>query len=201
MWCRALTLALCTLCSRQPVRHKDSAVSRAKQSVLVSPARSGRFLRLYALLSSRLIRQSSRCHRRSRLQNSHPHSRPSHSARARTARCPWYCANRHRQDRRLRAADADHAGAGTRARTHAAHPHPRADARTRRPGRRALRKVRQEPQAQRCIDHWRRVVRQSGCQATARRRRADRHARPVARPLRARTAVALRRRAACDRRS
>ncbi len=48
--------------------------------------------------------------------------------------------DRHRQDRRLRAADVDDAGTGPRPRAHAAHADPRADARTRRPGRRAFEK-------------------------------------------------------------
>ena len=83
---------------------------------------------------------------------------------------------------------------------HAAHADSRADARTRGAGRRELRQIRRQPQAQRRADHRRRLVRRSGQQADARRRCADRDARPPARPFRARTAAAQRRRAAGHRR-
>ena len=90
---------------------------------------------------------------------------------------------------------------GPRPRPHAAHPHPRADARTRGASGRELRQIRRQPQAQRGAHHRRRLVRQSGRQAHARRRRADRDARPPARPYRARAAAAHRRRTPGHRRS
>ena len=65
----------------------------------------------------------------------------------------------------------------------------------------SLHQVRRQAQAQRRADHRRRLVRRPGRQADARRRRADRHARPPARSFRARPAAADRRRAAGHRRS
>ena len=69
---------------------------------------------------------------------------------------------------------------------HAAHAHPRADARTRRAGRGKLHPLRPQPQAHRRAHHRRRLLRRPDQEARSRRRRPDRHARPPARPLRAR---------------
>ena len=87
----------------------------------------------------------------------------------------------------------DHAGGRPRQGAHAAHADPRADARTRRPGRRKLREVRPRAEAHQGAADRRRLVRRPGHEARPRRRRADRHARPPARPLRARQAAADRR--------
>ena len=61
--------------------------------------------------------------------------------------------------------------------------------------------IRRRPEAQRRAHHRRRLVRRPGHQADARRRCADRNARPPARSFRARPAAAHRRRASGDRRS
>ena len=124
----------------------------------------------------------------------HP-ARPAGQGRAR------HRPDRHRQDGVLRAADADAPRKGPRPRPHAAHADPRADARTRRAGRGELRQIRQEPQAQHRAADRRRFLRRAGQEARARRRRADRHARPPARPSRARQAAAQRRRDPRHRRS
>ena len=115
-------------------------------------------------------------------------------ARARAPRRPRHRPDRHRQDRLLRAADADAPRKGPRPGPHAAHADPRADARARRAGRGEFQQIRQEPQAERGAADRRRLVRRPGQEARPRRRRADRHARPPARPFRARQAPADRRR-------
>ena len=94
----------------------------------------------------------------------------------------------------LRAADADAARAGPRPRAHAAHADPRADARARRAGAGQLRALRRQPQAEPRAPDRRRLLRRAGQDHHPRRRRADRHARPPARPFRARPAASDRRR-------
>ena len=84
---------------------------------------------------------------------------------------------------------------------HAALADPGPDARARRPGGAELREVRHQPQAHRGAADRRRLVRRPAAQARPRRRRADRHAGPPARPLRARQDPADRRRDPGDRRS
>ena len=102
--------------------------------------------------------------------------------------------DRHRQDGRLRAADADAARTRPRPRAHAAHADPRADARAREPGAGQFWALRRQPQAQPRASDRRRLLRRAGQDHHPRRRRADRDARPAARPFRARTAAPDRRR-------
>ena len=70
-----------------------------------------------------------------------------------------------------------------------------------RASRRSFRKIWQEPQAQCRTDHRRRFVRRPGRKAVTRRRCADRHAGPLARPFRARPAAPVGMRASDHRRS
>ena len=72
-------------------------------------------------------------------------------------------ADRHRQDRRLRAADAGHPVRQPRPRAHAAQPDPGADPRAGAAGRRELRPIRQVPEADpRAADRRREPVRPEG---------------------------------------
>ena len=107
----------------------------------------------------------------------------------------------HRQDRLLRPPDDRYPVRGPRQVAHAADAHPGADARTGRPGGRELRDLRQVPQAQHGAADRRRELPRPGARARARRRRADRHPGPPARPLRARRHPAERREDPGDRRS
>ena len=92
----------------------------------------------------------------------------------------------HRQDRRLHPAHAVDAGARPRPGAHAADPHSRADPRTRGPGRRGLRQIRRQPQAERRAADRRRLRRRSEDQDRPRRRRRHRDPRPTAGPHRTR---------------
>ncbi len=71
---------------------------------------------------------------RHRLHQPHSHPGTGDPACSRAARRAGHRPDRHRQDRRLRPADADHAGKGPRPRADAAHADPGADPRTRRAG-------------------------------------------------------------------
>ena len=92
-------------------------------------------------------------------------------------RHPRHRPDRHRQDRRLRAADALPSLQGPRPRPHAAQPRARPDPRARRPGRRAVREVLGAPEALDGAADRRRQLQGPGQADRPRRRRADRHAR------------------------
>ena len=98
-------------------------------------------------------------------------------SRADDARPDRHRPDGHRQDRQLRAADDRHPGPWPQPRADAALADPRADARTRRAGRREFREIRQEPQAQHGAADRRRADGRPGQGAGKGRRRADRHAR------------------------
>ena len=130
---------------------------------------------------------------RLRLRHPHPDPGPGHPARARRPRRARHRPDRHRQDRRLRAADGHPPLQGPRPRPHAAEPGARPDARARRPGGGAVREILRPREALHGAPDRRRQLQGPGQAHRPRRRRADRHPRPPARPLRARQADADRR--------
>src|SRR5581483_4648080 len=92
------------------------------------------------------------------VRNSDPNPKSSHSARRRRTRRARHRPDGDRQDRVLRAADADAARTRTRQSAHATLVDPRADARARSPNSRAFRDPKQEPQADDRASHRRRLV-------------------------------------------
>ena len=203
--CSILTLRHSAYVPRRPDRLQDSTALPAHQFIVPCPARSSpgavTYSRFHVLFQSRLVRKSSLRRRGGRLYHPHPDPRTGHPARA----------------ARRDVLGIAQTGTGKTAafvlpmitmleqgRARARMPRtlilePTRELAAQVAG--ALHQVRREAQAQRRAAHRRRFVRRPGRQADARRRRADRHARPPARPSRARTAAADRRRAAGHRRS
>ena len=136
-----------------------------------------------------------------RLHHTHTHPEPGDPACAGAKRRARPRADRHGQDRVLRAAHADAARTGPRPRAHAAHADPGADARARLAGAGQLCPLRREPQAEPRAPHRRRLLRRAGQDHHPRGGRADRDARPPARPFRARAPAPFRRRDPRHRRS
>src|SRR5262249_45503547 len=142
-----LTLADKTLCSAPTVRPSHSTVLLRAPLVVVPSSGAARLRtvadsRVHVFYSARLVRQSSRRCSSGWLHHSHAHPRTSDPPRAVAARCAWHRADRYRQDRCVHVADADDARERPRPGTHAAHAHPRADARARRSGSGELREIR-----------------------------------------------------------